>query len=148
LTNIFTVSLGSGVHNDGEFKLTDIESFRISEDIEEPAVGLFHGTQNRRLIFRTMFPVLTESECKEVINLVENHIKESGSVWGSVRSASLPTTDVAVEDIPMLDKWLRCLLATVIQPLIACCFPVLSDGSNLGTRGERLRVHDGRFILR
>ena len=67
--------------------------------------------------------------------------------WGTVRCSSVPTTDVAVEDIPVLRSWLRVLLATRLRPMLAACYPRLADGSTLGARGERLRVHDA-FIVR
>jgi len=38
-------------------------------------------------------------------------------------------------------------LATTLQPLLAACFQRLADGTSLGLRGERLRVHDA-FIVR
>jgi hypothetical protein len=31
--------------------------------------------------------------------------------------------------------------------MLATCFPLLADGTTLGARGERLRVHDA-FIVR
>jgi len=71
-----------------------------------------------------------------------------GGAWGTVRRSSVPTTDVAVEDVPGLARWLRALLATRLCPLLAACFPRLADGSDLGgAAGSRLRVHDA-FIVR
>lgn len=142
--------IGDGAHMDGQFsRNTDFDCFEIPEDQAEPALGLFDPTtQQRKLIFRTKRPILTCNECAAVIEVVEEYVRSvRGGSWGSVRSASLPTTDVAVEDIPVLRSWLRCLLSTVLQPMLAECFPLLADGSDMGHCGERLRVHDA-FIVR
>lgn len=145
-----TKLIGNGAHFNREFSRSrDFDSFEIPCDQEEPALGLFTADkQERKLVFRTKQPILTCDECAAVIEVVEDYVAQNrGGVWGSVRSASLPTTDVAVEDIPILRRWLRCLLATTLQPMLATCFPELADGSTMGPHGERLRVHDA-FIVR
>jgi hypothetical protein len=141
--------IGKGHHVDGKFDIhRDFDAFAISPPTPEPAAGLFHSSQNTRLIFRTKKPVLTAVECGAVIDAAELVMsKRSSGKWGSVRSASLPTTDVAVEDIPALRGWLRCLVANVLMPLISTCYPVLADGSFMGEYGSRLRIHDA-FIVR
>ena len=142
--------LGRGRHMDGVFdRERDFDAFSIPEGVPESALGLFDSTsQRRQLIFRSKHPLLATEECARVIALAEAEMagKNQGK-WGSVRSASLPTTDIAVEDIPLLRPWLRSLLCSVLQPMLATCFPLLADGSSLGSRGKRLRVHDA-FIVR
>jgi hypothetical protein len=67
-----------------------------------------------------------------------------------VRTSSVKTTDVAVEDIPRLRPWLRTLLESRLWPMLGAAYPVLADGSGLrdGSTGEwRLRLHDA-FIVR
>lgn len=75
----------------------------------------------------------------------EFHINERNGEWGTVRSSSVKTTDVAVEDVSSLRPWLRSLLHTRLQPLMSAAFPLLADGSQLTP--DRLRVHDA-FIVR
>ena len=66
-----------------------------------------------------------------------------------MRDSSVPTTDVAVEDIPALRPWLRQLLHSRLYPMLAAAFPALSDGSSLldPAGASRMRVHDA-FIVR
>ena len=77
-----------------------------------------------------------------------------------MRQSSVKTTDVAVEDIPVLQPWLLTLLHTRLYPLLAAAYPLLADktciydgkdakGDNTeGGIGEcRMRVHDA-FIVR
>ena len=139
--------IGGSVHFGRPFCSEDFDAFRIANCIHEPALNLFNAdSQDRKLVFRSRNQILTVDECAAVVALTEHHVAENGG-WTSVRSASLPTTDVAVEDVPALRLWLRCLLANVLQPMVAECFPRLVDGSTFGLQGERLRVHDA-FIVR
>ena len=129
----------------------DCEAFAVPEGREEPALRLFDpATQRRRAVFRSRRPVLTADECAAVLQHAESLAAARGR-WGTVRHSSVPTTDVAVEDIPALRPWLRALLATRLQPMLAACFPRLADGSSCteagGAVGGRLRVHDA-FIVR
>ena len=41
------------------------------------------------------------------------HFNELGGKWGTVRVSSVPTTDIAVEDIPRLRPWLRYVMHLV-----------------------------------
>ena len=114
---------------------------------DEPALALFNdASQRRRVAFTTRAPVLTPAECRAVLAEVDAHVAGAlGGRWGSVRRATVPTTDIAVEDVPALVPWLRALLATRLFPMLAACFPLLADGSRLAP--GRLRVHDA-FVVR
>jgi len=113
----------------------------------DPALSLFDSSEQKRAIaFTTRRPLMSESECKAVLDEVNKYIQsEKKGVWGTVRRSLIPTTDCAVEDIPPLIPWLRRLLASRIYPLIEACFPKLADGTRL--EATRLRVHDA-FIVR
>ena len=114
-----------------------------------PALALFDpSTQENALVFRSQQPLLSETECQWVTQQVEDfHTEHRHGKWGTVRHSSVKTTDVAVEDIPILRPWLRTLLKEKLYPLLAAAFPRLADGSTIGPRGERMRVHDA-FIVR
>jgi hypothetical protein len=130
--------------------LSDLEPFSVPPSTPCPALALFDpASQNRRLVFRSP-PVLTKSECAAVSAHVDSFIaSERGGVWGTVRKSSVKTTDVAVEDIPVLRPWLNELLLSRLYPLIAEAYPTLADGSStLSPDGtSRVRVHDA-FIVR
>ena len=67
-----------------------------------------------------------------------------------MRKASVPTTDVAVEDVPRLRPWLRALTRRCLWPLLREAFPKLADGTttvNKATGESRMRLHDA-FIVR
>ena len=75
---------------------------------------------------------MTENECDKVLSEVQDwHDKERSGVWSTVRHSSVPTTDVAVEDIPSLRPWLKELLRSRLYPMLAAAFPVLADGSSI-----------------
>ena len=113
----------------------------------EPCLALFDAdTQAKRVVFKSRERVLTEEECKEVCRIVNLHAKAQGG-WSTVRQSTVPTTDVAVEDIPLLRGWLQELMDSRLKPMLVHCFPKLVDGSTIGERGERVRIHDA-FIVR
>ena len=126
----------------------DVDAIRVPDDgTVEPALSLFDASEQKRAIaFTTRKPLMSASECRDVLREVDEYIlmKKQG-VWGTVRRSHVPTTDCAVEDIPSLIPWLRRLLSSRIYPLIEACFPLLADGSRL--LASRLRVHDA-FIVR
>jgi hypothetical protein len=108
--------VGGGAHGDGVFDLkTDLDAFAVIPDFEEPAVALFGSEQQNNLVFRTKQAVLTPPECAAVVAICDAHATANGG-WGTVRHSSVHTTDVAVEDIPVL----RCV-----------ALPVFLDGSLL-----------------
>jgi hypothetical protein len=111
------------------------------------AHALFAPSQGGRLAFTSAQPLLLRSECARVCAAVAAHIAAPPhcGAWPTVRSSSVPTTDLAVEEVPALVPWLRVLLRSRLLPLLAACFPVLADGSAL--TAARLRVHDA-FIVR
>ena len=145
--------IGAGAHSDGVWDAErDVDAFAIAPHVDEPALAIYAAaTQRRRAVFRTRAPLLTASECAAVVRTVETHVRSGGGGgrggWGTVRHSSVPTTDIAVEDVPALRSWLRTLLTSRLYPMLAACFPQLADGTTLGVRGERLRVHDA-FIVR
>jgi hypothetical protein len=119
------------------------------------ALSLFHTntlkkTQNS-LVFSTKSPLMSSKECKRILEEVENyHVNEKNGKWGTVRTSSVKTTDVAVEDIPVLRPWLRCLTETRLWPMLHAAYPVLADGTKLfneNTGEWRIRLHDA-FIVR
>jgi hypothetical protein len=115
--------------------------------LDEPALLLFDAdAQRRRIAFTSRRPLLTAQECSAVLAAADAHVAGSlGGAWPSVRRSSVPTTDIAVEDVPALVPWLRALLASRVFPLLAACFPRLADGRRL--EAGALRVHDA-FIVR
>ncbi|KAJ1441057.1 hypothetical protein B484DRAFT_390922, partial [Ochromonadaceae sp. CCMP2298] len=97
-----------------------------------PALALFHPTQRHRgVVFRSKEALMTSDECAAVLR--EVHTYHSGRAWGTVRHSSVKTTDVAVESVGSLRDWLRVLLATRVYPMIQEAFPVLADGSSMGS---------------
>ena len=132
---------------------SDLESFSVSSsDVVHPLALFNTKSQQRKLIFRTNGdPLMSPKECSSVIDIVEEYHKNVlGGKWGTVRKSSVKTTDVAVEDIPVLRPWLLALLHTKLFPLLSLAFPILADGSTLyDTESKlcRLRVHDA-FIVR
>ena len=146
--------VGQGCYGDGFFDKDwgDFDIFEVPDGVIEPALALFDSTtQGRNLVFRSHKALLTASECENVIKVVEEyHVSQLQGVWGTVRESSVKTTDVAVEDIPRLRPWLRCLLHTRIYPLLDAAYPRLADGSSIYDKDDgtcRMRVHDA-FIVR
>jgi hypothetical protein len=140
----------------------DFESFN-SISINEPALSLFSSiSQQNRVVYRSKKQLMTKEECKNIIRIVEEYHKEfHNGIWGTVRQSSVKTTDVAVEDIPVLRPWLLTLLHTKLYPIISAMFPILADGSTIDSYNKnetninenetivksRMRVHDA-FIVR
>ena len=142
---------GAGFKYDAE---RDLEALSIPPSLRgsTPALALFdEQAQQSRLVFRTREPILTLTECSNVLKIANDFVSsELDGKWGTVRKSSVPTTDVAVEDIPALRPWLRTLLFDKLFPLAAAAYPVLADGSSLvdpRTGSSRLRLHDA-FIVR
>lgn len=148
-------TLGSGAYGDGRYDAdADLDAFTVAPSMlrRTPALALYDETLQRgRVVFRTKRPVLSRDECRRVCDIVVDfHRAKTGGSWGTVRRATVPTTDVAVEDIPELRPWLRELLDTRLFPMLAAAFPRLADGSVLvdpNTGKSRVRVHDA-FIVR
>ncbi|KAI2505577.1 hypothetical protein MHU86_8819 [Fragilaria crotonensis] len=138
-----------------------------------PALALFDPTtQQNQLVFVTKHPILSPLECDRVCQHVHDfHSQFRAGTWSTVRHASVPTTDVAVEDIPSLRPWLRNVLQYRLYPMLCTAFPKLArmkqetnarrndydddhdDDTSSTTRTSRnltidqLRVHDA-FIVR
>ncbi|OQR95184.1 hypothetical protein ACHHYP_00249 [Achlya hypogyna] len=141
--------LAPGLVGEGATAPFDVEGF---EAADTPAMAIFAPeTQHQQLVFRSKAPLLTATECSNVLALVEKyHVEARSGVWGTVRHSSVKTTDVAVEDIPGLRPWLQTLLTSRVYPFLAQCFPILADGSTMidpATQRSRCRVHDA-FIVR
>jgi hypothetical protein len=131
---------------------SNLDAFSVPPSLRTkcPALALFDAdTQQHRLVFRTKEPILSPQECAQVLDHVELFHSQHprNGKWSTVRHSSVKTTDVAVEDIPALRPWLRSFLSKRLYPMLRCCFPTLADGSNLGDKGDRMRVHDA-FIVR
>jgi len=123
-----------------------VRAFSLPPGSMDPAQKLFAPTQGSALVFTTCLPLLTKSECDNICHVVDAHISRNFSgVWPTVRKSSVPTTDIAVEDVPELVPWLRALLGSRIFPLLCVCFPRLADESLL--TADRIRIHDA-FIVR
>ena len=105
---------GAGCYGDGAFTQSDLDVFKVHPSMQArtPALSLFPATHHLGgVVFRSRQPVLSEPECGRVLEHVQQYIQEElGGVWSTVRKSSVPTTDVAVEDIPALRPWLRELL--------------------------------------
>ena len=134
-----------------------------------PAVALFDPTtqQNRLVVWTTTTttsPILSSLECTRVLQHVhDHHAHQCHGIWSTVRHSSVPTTDVAVQDIPSLRPWLRNMLHYRLYPMLCAAFPKLRNcqprgGSSSSTTAsstssstcltvDRLRVHDA-FIVR
>lgn len=109
----------------------DLEAFVAVVSDRCPALALFSPCQQvLGVVFRTKEPVLTAAECAEVLKAVYvYHEMHCGNVWSTVRHSSVKTTDVAVEDIAILQDWLLVLMHSRICPLIDAAFPKLIDGT-------------------
>lgn len=131
--------------------LIGVQSFCVPAGRLEPALSLFDtssGPQAERAVaFVSREAILTVAECASVSRIVDAHIATlCGGAWPTVRNASVPTTDIAVEDVPELVPWLRALMRTRVFPMLEACFPRLAgDGGALSA--DRIRVHDA-FIVR
>ena len=146
----FPASFSAPVTNNGVTYSTlfGAVAFGVPDTLHEPALALFSENQRRNAAFLTSVPMLQPDECAGVVAAVDAHVASAlGGVWGTVRSSSVPTTDIAVEDVPTLVPWLRRLLVGRVFPFLRECFPRLADGTTLGDGGSRLRVHDA-FIVR
>jgi hypothetical protein len=78
-----------------------------------PSKDIFGEEQAGCLVFRSRRAVLTPAECAGVVAICEAHAAANDG-WGTVRHSSVHTTDVAVEDIPILRPWLQTLLETCV----------------------------------
>lgn len=132
----------------------DFDAFKVHPNMRSkcPALALFDEIEQRdELVFRTREPIMTAEECASVLKAVEEYIEvERGGVWGTVRKASVPTTDVAVEDVPRLRPWLKALMRRCLWPMLHEAFPKLADGTTTvdeATGKSRMRLHDA-FIVR
>ncbi|GMI37381.1 hypothetical protein TrRE_jg11491, partial [Triparma retinervis] len=118
-----------------------------------PARRIFAPTQGS-LVCTTTAPVCEEEVCRKVVDVVQGHVESvNKGIWGSVRAATVKTTDVAIEDVPVLRGWMRSLCEERLFPIVHERYPVLRDGSRTyvvgegGERESRLRLHDA-FIVR
>ena len=144
-----TPLIGAGAHGDSVFDAgADCDAFSVPAGVDEPALLLLGERCRlaRGVVFRSRRALLSRGECAAVLRHAEAHAAARGG-WGTVRHSSVPTTDVAVEDVPALRPWLRALLRTRLLPMLAACFPQLAGGETMGPLGERVRVHDA-FIVR
>ena len=105
--------------DDGDEPSQNLPSLQAFRARTCPAQALFPSqSQNRNLVFKTQAPILTNIECEKTLKIVKHYIETvNNGDWGTVRSATVKTTDVAVEDIPELRPWLRILLRDKIYPL-------------------------------
>lgn len=112
------------------------------DQVTLPPYALFDRSQQQRgIIFRSRYQLLTEEECSNVIKIVYSyHAKYRGERWDTVRHSSVKTTDVAVEDIPELRDWLRVLLHTRIYPMLSFLFPTLADGTHTCDEQHNLQI--------
>jgi len=118
--------------------LASLKPFAVPAATPCPALSLYDPvSQNRNLVWRSTTPVLTPAECAAVLSYVQHHVTSvCGSNWPTVRKSSVKTTDVAVEDIPVLRPWLRALLKTRLFPLLNEAYPKLADGTSTLNAGE------------
>ena len=131
----------------------DFEAYKVCDEKLEkgcPALSIFKSsTQNNELVFTTKQPIITPYECSNILQILSSHITTTlFGTWSTVRSSSVPTTDVAVEDIPQLRNGLRVLMEERLWPILNVTFPFLVDSTTLTSESEsRLRLHDA-FIVR
>ncbi|KNC81384.1 hypothetical protein SARC_06289 [Sphaeroforma arctica JP610] len=140
---------GKGQDGCANAPVDEMEAFSVDEAHQaELALNLFsRRTQKNRVVFRSKKPIIPEDERQMVLDACEQFAADNGGGWGTVRHCSVPTTDVAVEDIPILRPWLRTLMRKCLAPMLRACFPLLADGTDLGPRGDRVRIHDA-FVVR
>eukprot|EP01134_Creolimax_fragrantissima_P001186 CFRG1186T1 len=145
-SNLIRDDLSQG--NISNYACTDFDAFCVDyKHRREVALNLFDTkTQQGRVVFRSKKPIMPYEERRMVLDACEDFAKERGG-WGTVRHCSVPTTDVAVEDIPVLRPWLRSLMSNRLSPMLCECFPCLADGTDLGPNGNRVRIHDA-FVVR
>ena len=71
-------------------------TLQSSESAAEPALRLFAPSQRGCIAVQTRTPLLPLAECREVMRIVDDHIAvHKGGSWGTVRRATVPTTDIA-----------------------------------------------------
>jgi hypothetical protein len=142
--------VGQGAYGDGIIdKASGFDAYSLNDDkasIDPPAVSLFNAeSQKRELVFCSREALLLPDECHRVVEEVERyHTEELGGKWSTVRDSSVKTTDVAVEDIPVLRLWLLALLQSRLYPVIDTLFPLLGDGTTIAPRsagGWWLELH-------
>ncbi|CAM9668220.1 unnamed protein product, partial [Choristocarpus tenellus] len=70
----------------------------------------------------TPSPVLLAEECQAAIDEAEAmaaaSISQGKGGWGTARHYSVPTTDVAVKDLPQTIAWFNRIMRKVVQPLV------------------------------
>lgn len=131
----------------------DFSAFKVSPELKTstPALSLFEpSTQKDELVFLSKKPILTATECSNVVEIVNTFIDNNLSgEWSTVRSSTVKTTDVAVEDVPQLRGWLKVVMEDRLWPMLECLYPRLSDGTSLidSDGKSRMRLHDA-FIVR
>jgi hypothetical protein len=72
--------------------------------------------------FSTARPLISEGECKAVIEEAESVAAGSGG-WNTKRHSNYPTTDIPVLSLPATKRWVDEALETRIFPFLAHCFP-------------------------
>ena len=141
--------IGQGATFEGTMCLDDMfTSYGVdATHRSEPCLSLFDtDAQAGKVVFKSCKKVLTKEECANICKIANEHASAKGG-WDTVRQSTVPTTDVAVEDIPLLRGWLQELMDSRLKPMLVRCFPKLVDNSTIGARGERVRIHDA-FIVR
>ena len=78
---------------------------------------LYPGLDSFDTVYTTLSPVISDEECQWVIQSAESHAA-SHTGWSTERHASIPTTDIAINDIPTLLPWLNTKLEQVMFPLL------------------------------
>lgn len=72
-----------------------------------PARRIFDSSQGE-IVHTTIMPVCPIDVCQRVVETTQRYVDEvNKGVWGSVRAATVKTTDVAIEDVPVLRGWMR-----------------------------------------
>lgn len=75
-------------------------------------------------VFVTSLPLLSKDECTRAIHVAEAHAQEVGG-WSTARHYGVPTTDVAIHEIPELLRWFNGVLASRLCPLLRSQFGAL-----------------------
>jgi len=82
-------------------------------------------------------PVVSDAECKYVIETAERHAAEQ-SGWTTSRHYAVPTTDLPVHEIPKALEWFKELLQSRLGPLLAEQW----GSSIVGQEGQWMRMFD------
>lgn len=75
-----------GIEED-RWTMADLDSWAVPTGVHCPALALFDPVaQQRRVVFRSKQPVLTEQECARVVDIANAfHAEHRGGSWGTVR---------------------------------------------------------------